>query len=331
MDVFLQLVLAVLPCALLMYLILYMDRHEREPMRLVIRIMAMGGIMVIPAAMIESAVGGLPFMKAVGLKNAFYEAFFSAAPIEELCKLIPVLLFAWNRPEFNEENDGIVYAGASALGFALVENVFFVLGEGLGVGVLRAVSSIPLHCFAGIVMGYYIGKARFASGNKLPLLLTGFGWAYFAHGLYDTLSLSGSYLVILLLPMIVVVFWVGFSVLKRGREVSLSHSAPGPALGSEVLTLKTSLPENTWDFPPTERVASHVWKAVVGRLLLIASLSFIGLVYLGAGVYEPDGEIVQALVGGIIIICIPATVGILLEISYRRGRRNLKSAPNEPN
>ena len=252
MDVFLQLVLAVLPCALLMYLILYMDRNEREPMGLVIRIMAMGGIMVLPAALIESAVGGLPFMKAVGLKNAFYEAFLSAAPIEELCKLIPVLLFAWNRPEFNEENDGIVYAGASALGFALVENVFFVLGEGLGVGVLRAVSSIPLHCFAGIVMGYYIGKARFAPGNKLPLLLTGFAWAYFAHGLYDTLSLSGSYLVILLLPMIVVVFWVGFSVLKRGREVSLSRSVPGPAWESEVLTLKTALPEQYQGFPPSQ-------------------------------------------------------------------------------
>ena len=247
MHIFLQLVLALLPCALLMRLILFMDRNEREPLGLVMKILVMGAIAVIPAALIEQVVEVLPFMKAAGLKHAFFESFLCAAPIEELCKLMPVVLFAWNRPEFNEENDGIVYAGASALGFALLENIFFVLSKGLLVGLIRALSSIPLHCFTGVVMGYYAGKAKFATGRKLPLLLTGFGWVYFVHGLYDTLCLSGSSLVMLLLPMMVAVAWIGMAVLKKGRQLSLNRAMPGPAAEGAISNVQGALPEHLRD------------------------------------------------------------------------------------
>ncbi len=321
MHALLQLVVALLPCALLMHLILYMDRSEREPLGLVIKIFVMGALSVIPAASIESMVEGLPFMKAVGLKNAFFQSFLSAAPIEELCKLMPVMLFAWNRPEFNEENDGIVYAGAGALGFALLENVFFVLSKGLGVGVMRAVSSIPLHCFTGVVMGYYLGRAKFSTGKQLPLLLTGFAWVYFVHGLYDTLCLSGSGLVMLLPPMMVTVALIGMAVLKKGRRLSLNRAAPGPAAEGAISNVQGALPGHPRNIAFPEQVSSHVWKAVIGRLLLGASFLFLAMAYLGAEAQENNGNILQVLVGAIIIVCIPATLGSLLEISYRRAKR----------
>lgn len=323
MHALLQLVLALLPCALLMHLILYMDRNEREPLGLVMKILVMGAISVIPASLIESVVEGLPFMKAAGLKNAFLESFLSAAPIEELCKLMPVVLFAWNRSEFNEENDGIVYTGASALGFALLENIFFVLSKGLWVGLIRAVSSIPLHCFAGVVMGYYVGKAKFATGKKLPLLFTGFVWVYFAHGLYDMLCLSRSSLVMLLLPMMVAVVWIGMAVLKKGRQLSINRAMPGPAAEGTISNVKGTLPEHPRNIVFPKQVSSHIWKAVIGRLLLSASFLFLVMAYLGAEVQNKNGNILQVLVGGIIIVCIPATVGSLLEISYRRCKRVL--------
>jgi RsiW-degrading membrane proteinase PrsW (M82 family) len=322
MHVFLQLVLALLPCALLMRLILFMDRNEREPLGLVMKILIMGAISVIPAALIEPVVEGLPFMKAAGLKHAFFESFLCAAPIEELCKLMPVVLFAWNRPEFNEENDGIVYAGASALGFALLENIFFVLSKGLLVGLMRALSSIPLHCFTGVVMGYYAGKAKFATDKKLPLLLTGFGWVYFVHGLYDTLCLSGSSLVVLLLPMMAAVAWIGMAVLKKGRQLSLDRAVPGPAAEGAISNVQGALPEQSRNIVFPKQVSSHIWKAVISRLLLGASFLFLLLACLGE-VQNKNGNILQVLVGGIIIVCIPATVGSLLEISYRRGKRAL--------
>lgn len=325
MHAFLQLFLALLPCALLMHLILYMDRNEREPLGLVLKILVMGAISVIPAALIESTIEGLPFMKAAGLKNAFFESFLSAAPIEELCKLMPVMLFAWNRPEFNEENDGIVYTGASALGFALLENIFFVLSKGLLVGLMRALSSIPLHCFAGVVMGYYVGKAKFATGKKLPLLLTGFGWVYFVHGLYDMLCLSRSSLVMLLLPMMVAVAWIGMAVLKKGRQLSLSRAVPGTAAESAISNVQGTFLEHPRDIVFPKQVSSHIWKAVISRLLLGASFLFLVIAYLGAEAQNKNGNILQVLVGGIIIVCIPATVGSLLEISYRRGKRALST------
>ena len=54
-----------------------------------------------------------------------------------------VLLFVWGNPNFNEENDGVVYVGASAIGFAVLENIAYVVQNGIGTGVLRAMAPLP--------------------------------------------------------------------------------------------------------------------------------------------------------------------------------------------
>jgi hypothetical protein len=172
-------------------------------------------------------------------------------------------------------------------------------------------------------MGYYVGKAKFAKGKKLPLLLTGFVWVYLVHGLYDTLCLSGSSLAMLVLPMMVAVTWIGMAVLKKGRQLSLNRAMPGSAAKGAISNVQGTLPERPRNIVFPKQVSSHIWKAVMGRLLLSASFLFMVMAYLGAKVQNNNENILQVLVGGIIIVCIPATVGSLLEISYRRSKRAL--------
>lgn len=315
----LLLLLALLPAALLLYLILYMDRNEREPFGLVLKIMGAGALGAIVAAYIEEAMQGLPFTKAEGFWGAFLDSFLSVAPVEELCKLTPVLLFAWRNPNFNEENDGIVYAGASALGFASLENICYVLDGGLVEGVMRAVTSVPLHCFTGVVVGYYVGKAKFAPGRKLPLLLIGFGLAYFTHALYNTLCLSGSYLVLLILPMIGAVFWIGMAVLKTGRVLSLDRSHPDSAITSSQETAQVALSSAPQEAALPQKASTQIWKAVIGRLLLTGCLLFLVLLSIGIAAGE-EADILPAIGGGIIIVFLPALAGIALEVSHRRSR-----------
>jgi len=82
----------------------------------------------------ELALKGMPVFRGQGLRTSFLVSFLQIAPVEEACKLAVVLLFVWKSPHFYKENDGIVYMGSSALGFALLENIAYVVEHGLGTG-----------------------------------------------------------------------------------------------------------------------------------------------------------------------------------------------------
>lgn len=318
--------LALLPAALLMYLILYMDRNEREPMGLVLKTMLLGALGFIPAVLVELALDLVPAAGLGVIPEALWASFVKIAPIEELAKMAPVFLLAWGHPQFNEENDGIVYAASSALGFAAVENLFYVLSRGFAVGAARAVTSLPLHCFAGVVMGYYIGRARFAPQGRRKLVSLGFLWAYLAHAVYDFLVLSKSLLALILLPMVVALAIIGLSVLRRGRAMSLARGAPGPLISREAQIIEGTASISI--VKPQGRpvsaasasgIENHTWKAVVGRILLALSLLFWGLLTLGIIQQKDLTSVIKALAGGAIITFVPVLVGIILEISYWNG------------
>ena len=113
----------------------------------------------IPVAMLEMAIeqamlGGNP----TDLFDTTIQAFFVAALPEESFKLLALWLLLRKNPYFDEHFDGIVYAVCVGLGFAAVENVFFVVGEEgnwMGVAVNRALLAVPGHYAFAVLMGYY--------------------------------------------------------------------------------------------------------------------------------------------------------------------------------
>ncbi|HET6487684.1 MAG TPA: PrsW family intramembrane metalloprotease, partial [Spirochaetia bacterium] len=247
------------PALAFLLLILRMDRQEPEPLGFVLRILALGAASCMVAAVVERALDLFPLFHAPGFAGHAAVSFVEVAPIEELCKLLVVLLFVWGNPNFNEENDGVVYVGASAIGFALLENVLAVAQHGLGTGLLRAFTSIPLHVFVGVVLGLNVGLARFArTPQRRDLrILWGFLLAWFFHGAYDTFALSGTELVILLLPLLAGLAAIGVAALRRGRLLSLLRwrgVVRAPA-------------------PPHQR-RSHRWMPIVSRTLLGGCLFF---------------------------------------------------------
>ena len=90
--------------------------------------------------------------------------------------------------EFNEPLDGIVYAVMVSLGFATVENISYVIGaqeQGTNVAILRMFSAIPLHAACGVIMGYFVGMAKFNKENYNSLLLKGVLIATLVHAIYN--------------------------------------------------------------------------------------------------------------------------------------------------
>ena len=76
-----------------------------------------------------------------------------------LVKYIALLKYNLPKKDFNEPYDGIIYSLFLTMGFALVENISYVIGNeetGFSVAIARMFTAIPMHATCGIVMGYYL-------------------------------------------------------------------------------------------------------------------------------------------------------------------------------
>jgi protease PrsW len=312
------LVVSAVPAVAFLVLILRMDRREPEPLGLVLSVIGLGAAGALAAGIGETALEGASLFQAGGLAGAAAVSFILVAPIEEACKLGVVMLFAWRKPAFNEENDGIVYAGASAVGFALLENILYVVRGGIGTGVMRAFTSIPLHIFTGVVAGLFIGRARVASSRRTRGLLVaaGFLLAWGFHGLYDFFAMSGSALALLVLPLVAGLSTFGVIALKAGRRASLLRwGALRPAVSGEAAPA-----------PPVRRSRAHTWMAVVGRVLLVLSLLFWVLMAVGLADRGTPAGRGDTILGGALITLIPLALGVVLEWSYQAKKRRVRLA-----
>jgi len=324
--------LAVIPPLAFLGYVLHADRREPEPLQLVLQMMGLGIVSTIPAGIIESLLGVLPLFSGGGLWGAAVRSFIQIAPVEEGAKMAMVFALVWKNRNFNEENDGIVYAAASAIGFALFENLFYVFSNGAATGFGRAFTSIPLHAFCGVVMGCYIGRARFAANAKAAgrLIRTGFIFAVSIHGLFDTFALSGTPAFFLIFPLVIALFAVGLSLLAKGRRLSLARwekpeaaDAPVTAGSPEIRRYENKYGKDKIGIDESGRCflkpEKQIWKIVVGRFLFIASFILFALVALGLTQgTETPGMIVNVILAVIIALSVPVSVGIILELSYRR-------------
>ena len=178
--------LAVTPALVIMVYIYFKDRYEKEPI----------GLLTINFLLGASLSVGLTFALSP-LVNGFIDgwgqtdvavmalkAFIGVALVEEFSKYIVVRLFAQRRSAFNEQFDGIVYAVMVSMGFAALENILYVSIHGVETGILRAFTAVPAHASFAILMGYFMGKAKF-SNQRFLFNITGLLAATLFHGAYD--------------------------------------------------------------------------------------------------------------------------------------------------
>ncbi len=188
MNVVLALTLAIIPAILIVIYFYRKDKAKPEPKGLIIRIFLLGLFSTLPALILEIAISEFRgILKPHHVLYPVFTAFVVAALVEESIKLFIVRRVAFRKKCFDEIMDGIVYAVVAGMGFACLENILYVLGRGLTVAVLRAFTSIPLHAAVSVMMGYYIGLAKFSEnkGERRRLILKGFLLAVFFHGIYD--------------------------------------------------------------------------------------------------------------------------------------------------
>ena len=181
----------VIPALIAMWIVDRLDARRPEPARTRRRVVWFGMLSVLPALGIElvlSRLVGDRIEPQLTYQGSTFQAFVIAAAVEEACKILVVYWVVWRRPEFDERMDGIVYASRAGLGFALVENVMYLLDQQslqgqLIVWVERALLAVPGHAMWTAMIGAMAARRRF---DRTGLgLIGGYLLAVAFHGSYD--------------------------------------------------------------------------------------------------------------------------------------------------
>lgn len=227
----LLLAVSVLPVFLILIYIYRRDKYEKEPLGLLVGSF-FGGVLS-AALTVGLLLAILPFIPKPDniFMASVMEAFAEAAIPEEFFKFLVLYLIIWKRKAFNEMFDGIVYAVFVSLGFACIENIFYVFGNGLAVGLLRAFLSVPAHALFGVIMGYYLSLARFNPEKKGYYITLSLVYSTLAHGIFDFLlfyasknateNLGLALLAFVVFFVFVILLWrQGFRKLKKHSAAS---------------------------------------------------------------------------------------------------------------
>ena len=153
---------AVIPAVFLMIKVYRSDRLEKESPRLLMNLVKAGVLSSLLALVEERALSVLLVM-CVAPDDPMYNIilyFGIVAFSEETSKYIFMKRNTWRNYEFNCQYDGVVYAVFVSLGFALWENISYVLQYGFATAVVRAGTAIPGHACFGVFMGIFYGIAK---------------------------------------------------------------------------------------------------------------------------------------------------------------------------
>ena len=191
---------AIIPPLIVVYFIYRNDLYEPEPHKLLFKTFFLGFIITIPMIMIE-------LITEKVFQNIFLYSILGIALVEEGVKYLTLLFYNYPKRDFNEPYDGITYSVILTMGFALVENITYILPNENGgdIAILRMLTAIPLHATCGVIMGYFLGKSKMEIEKRTKNMFLAIVIPVIIHGLYNYfifVEISGFSLLIVILAVI---------------------------------------------------------------------------------------------------------------------------------
>ncbi|MEH7094758.1 glutamic-type intramembrane protease PrsW [Neobacillus vireti] len=203
--------------ALLSYFYLK-DEYEPEPVSFVFRTFLYGVLLVFPIMFIQHVLETEHL-----LQSNLLNAFFGSGILEEFFKWFILFYLIYQHVEFDEPFDGIVYGVAVSLGFATVENIFYLVANGIEHAMTRALLPVSSHALFGVIMGFYLGKAKFTKDYKAKWILLSLLLPILLHGSYDFILISLENWLFIIFPFMIFLWWFGLRKVKKAKILSANH------------------------------------------------------------------------------------------------------------
>jgi RsiW-degrading membrane proteinase PrsW (M82 family) len=211
----------ILPSILIILFFVNSDKFK-EPKSQIIKIFIFGILITIPAYILNTFLGDF-WYNNTAVSESLISSFLTAAPVEEGLKLSILYYFVYKMKDFNEPLDGIVYGVTASLGFATLENIYYVYlladyfeTTSMALAIARSFSAVPAHAVFGIFMGYFFMKYAFI--KKGDNLFFAFVIPFVLHGCYNLFISSNFYAAMLLIIISWIVALRMFSRLKKTQK-----------------------------------------------------------------------------------------------------------------
>lgn len=294
-------VAAVVPVGIAIPALLWIDRWEPEPAKLLLVTFLWGAcVATLTALLINGTAGAVGELLLGEDSGGRVSALISAPIVEEAVKVVPVLAVLWRRARnFDGMVDGVVYAGFSAAGFAFTENIYyfgrafaeFGFEDGgssvLGVFIIRGLLSPFTHPLFTVITGIAIGYAATARSKwaRMVLPLVGYLVAVGLHTLWNGSAMlggAGAFLNMYFLVMVPIFIGVLLVVLWQRRREYAIIAAALPDMVQErwiapsEVDLLTSLPgRRKWQRAVRRESGRRAARAVATYQASVTALAFL--------------------------------------------------------
>lgn len=195
------------------------DQFSQEPSRLLFQSFIYGAVLTFPILFLQYV-----FNEEEVFNHALTNYILFPSIIEEFFKWLVLLIAIFRHVDFEDPYDGILYGASVSLGFATVENIIYLLEFGTDIAFMRALLPVSSHALFGVVMGYYLGKAKFSEAGREKEWLF---WAFFIplilHVLYNASLHFNDNILFGAVPFMLFLWWFGLRKVKQAHLLSLTH------------------------------------------------------------------------------------------------------------
>lgn len=216
---FILLTVAIAP-GLALFSYFYLRKQiAKEPSRTLFITFLYGAIMTFPILFIQHVFEE----EGIFLDHFIRNAVFTSG-LEEFFKWLILVIAIYKHIEFDDAYDGILYGASVSLGFATVENIIALLNFGTDTAFIRALLPVSSHALFGVVMGYYLGRAKFAVKATINRYLAyAFLAPYGLHFLYNGILAIDDLWLILIIPFMLFLWWFGLTRVKYAHSFAMQQ------------------------------------------------------------------------------------------------------------
>lgn len=204
----------ILPSIVILYFFFTSDKYK-EPIPSLIKCFLVGVFLTLPSYILTTSIIKF-FVQNTDIDVLYIFSFLGGALVEELLKFIGIFACLHLIKDFDEPIDGIIYGVCISIGFATLENFYYIYYleyKDTASLILRSLGAIPLHALTGAVIGMYMVSFFYKSKQKF---YTGFFITYLVHSFYNLLILNNlEYLALLLITVSCYVFLNKFAIIKK--------------------------------------------------------------------------------------------------------------------
>ncbi|PUB10351.1 glutamic-type intramembrane protease PrsW [Paenisporosarcina sp. OV554] len=195
------------------------NQISSEPSRSLFHTFIYGAMLTFPILFIQHV-----FKFEHIFQSAFITNVLFTSTLEEFFKWLILVMVIYQHVDFEDPYDGILYGASVSLGFATVENILYLLTYGLDTAFLRALLPVSSHAIFGVVMGYYLGRAKFAvRQSSKPLLFIALLAPLSLHMIYNgILAIEGIWLYFMI-PFMLFLWWLCLTKVKQAHLLTIQH------------------------------------------------------------------------------------------------------------